>query len=388
MRILYGVNGEGMGHATRSQVVVESLLADHEVHVVASGAAFAYLSKVLPDVEEILGAKFVMQEGEIERWATVRRNFHDIGTGAPHSIRHWVEMTKAWRPDVVVTDFEPLSAVYARVSRTPLIAVDNINMLDRCIHDEEIVEGAREDYAIARAVTRSMVPNAVNYLVTTFFYPRLAKGQTTLVPPILRKAIIDAEPERGEHLVVYSSGEESALAALRASGVPCRVYGMRGGPAEGTVDGNLEFKPRSNEGFVEDLRTARGVVAGGGFSLMSEAVYLGKPMLAMPLIGQFEQLMNSRYLERDGYGVSAMELTPDVLDRFLTGLDGFEDRLAAYEQAGNEATLAAVAERVEAAATGAPKDLRRARRLSRMRAVGNQRDDPGIGADSEQEDAR
>ena len=27
MRILYGVNGEGMGHATRSQVVIESLLA-------------------------------------------------------------------------------------------------------------------------------------------------------------------------------------------------------------------------------------------------------------------------------------------------------------------------------------------------------------------------
>ncbi|MCL4259129.1 MAG: hypothetical protein KJZ52_00755, partial [Anaerolineales bacterium] len=66
---------------------------------------------------------------------------------------------------------------------------------------------------------------------------------------------------------------------------------MRGGPREDSVDGNLEFKPRSEEGFVEDLRTARGVVAGGGFSLMSEAVYLGKPMLAMPLLGQFEQTM-------------------------------------------------------------------------------------------------
>jgi len=374
MKILYGVNGEGMGHATRSQVVIESLMQRHEVHVVASGAAFKYLSGVLPDVEEILGAKFVMEDGEIRRWATVRQNFTDVGGGAPRSIRHWIEMTRAWRPDVVVTDFEPLSAIYARVTRTPLIAVDNINMLDRCVHDEEIYDGHREDFTIARAVTRSMVPNAINYLVTTFFYPKLAKGQTTLVPPILRQAIIDAEPEAGEHLVVYSSGEESALVALRESGIPCRVYGMRGGPAEGTTDGNLEFKPRSNEGFVEDLRTARGVVAGGGFSLMSEAVYLGKPMLAMPLVGQFEQLMNSRYLEREGYGVSAMELTPAVLDRFTDGLDGFEERLAAYEQRGNEETLAAVEERVEAAVAGRPKDLRRARRLSRMRAVGHQRD--------------
>ena len=310
MRILYGVNGEGMGHATRSQVVVESLLERHEVRVVASGAAHAYLSGVLPDVEEIMGAKFVMEDGEIRRWATVRRNVADAAGGAPQSIRRWLEMTRAWRPDVVVTDFEPLAAIYARVSRAPLIAVDNINMLDRCKHDDEILDGHREDYAIARAVTRSMVPNAVRYIVTTFFRPPLAKNQTMLVPPILRRAIVDAAPEEGDHLLVYSSGEENAMAALRASGIPCRVYGMRGGPAEGTTDANLEFKPRSNEEFVEDLRTARGVVAGGGFSLMSEAVYLGKPMLAMPLFGQFEQALNSRYLEREGYGVAATELTP------------------------------------------------------------------------------
>ena len=374
MRILYGVNGEGMGHATRSQVVVESLLERHEVHVVASGAAYAYLSGVLPDVEEIMGAKFVMEDGEIRRWATVRQNLTDAAAGAPQSIRHWIEMTRAWAPDVVVTDFEPLAATYARVARAPLIAVDNINMLDRCRHDAEIVEGHRDDYAIARAVTRSMVPNAVRYIVTTFFRPPLAKNQTTLVQPILRNAIVAAEPVEGEHLIVYSSGEENAMAALRASGVPCRVYGMRGGPAEGTTDGNLEFKPRSNEGFVEDLRTARGVVAGGGFSLMSEAVYLGKPMLAMPLFGQFEQTLNARYLEREGYGVAATELTEDVLERFLGGLDGFRDRLAGYEQDGNTATLRTIEERIEIAADSKPADLRRARRRSRTPPVGRQRE--------------
>lgn len=374
MRILYGVNGEGMGHATRSQVVVESLLAEHEVRVVASGAAYAYLSGVLPDVEEILGAKFVMEDGEIRRWATVRQNLADAAEGAPKSVRHWIAMTRAWQPEVVVTDFEPLSAIYARVARTPLIAVDNINMLDRCRHDEEILEDHRDDYAIARAVTRSMVPNAVRYIVTTFFRPPLAKNQTTLVPPILRNAIVEAEPEQGEHLVVYSSGEENAMAALRASGIPCRVYGMRGGPAEGTTDGNLEFKPRSNEGFVEDLRTARGVVAGGGFSLMSEAVYLGKPMLAMPLFGQFEQTMNSRYLQREGYGLAATELTEATVERFLDGLDGYRDRLAGYEQDGNEVTLKTIEERIEIAAASRPADLRRARRRSRTPPIGRQRD--------------
>lgn len=42
MRILYGVTGEGMGHAIRSRVLLEHLVAQgHEVMVVASGKAAA-----------------------------------------------------------------------------------------------------------------------------------------------------------------------------------------------------------------------------------------------------------------------------------------------------------------------------------------------------------
>jgi uncharacterized protein (TIGR00661 family) len=43
MRILYGVVGEGMGHAMRSRVVLDELIKRHEVHVVVSGRAYDYL---------------------------------------------------------------------------------------------------------------------------------------------------------------------------------------------------------------------------------------------------------------------------------------------------------------------------------------------------------
>ena len=77
---------------------------------------------------------------------------------------------------------------------------------------------------------------------------------------------------------------------------------MSGGPEAGTTDGDLTFRPRSTGGFVEDSGPPAAVVAGGGFSLLSEAVFLGKPTLAVPLHGQFEQLMNARYLQREGFG--------------------------------------------------------------------------------------
>ena len=45
MRILYGVVGEGMGHATRSRVLLEHLLTlGHTVRVVVSGRAHGFLT--------------------------------------------------------------------------------------------------------------------------------------------------------------------------------------------------------------------------------------------------------------------------------------------------------------------------------------------------------
>ncbi|HEY7150193.1 MAG TPA: glycosyltransferase family protein [Solirubrobacterales bacterium] len=365
LRILYGVNGEGMGHATRSEVVIHSLLAGHDVRVMASGAAFRFLADRLPRVDEIFGPTFAMEEGEIRRWATVRQNLRLATHELPETVRHWIDEVDDWEPDVVVSDFEPLTGVYARLARTPLIAVGNINMLDRCRHDREIIGEDREDFLLARTVAHSMVPGAVEYIVTTYFRPPVARGGTTLVPPIVRPEIVNARPERGDHLVVYSSGDEALIEALRSARIRCLVYGMRGGPEEAVTDGNLELRPRSNEGFIEALRTARGVVAGGGFSLLSEAVYLGKPILSVPLRGQFEQTMNARYTERLGYGVSAPTPTPELVGDFIERIPEFERALAGYEQSGNSIALQAIEDRALGAAAAAPRALRKERRAAR-----------------------
>ena len=370
MRILYGVNGEGMGHATRSEVVIGHLLGEgHDVRVIASGAAFRYLGDRLPRVDEVLGPSLALGEGEIRKWATVRQNLEHITHELPENVRTWMaNYHDEWRPHVIITDFEPLASAYARMSRTPLLAVDNIHALDRLEHDDEIVEGERESHRIAKTVTRNMAPGAVEYVITSFFRAPIALANTTLVPPIVRPEIEAAEPEAGDHLVVYSSGEEALLAALKTIDLRCIVYGMRGSAAdEGRVEANLEFRAPSKEGFVEDLRTARGVVTGGGFSLLSEAVYLRKPVLSVPLRGQFEQVMNARYLERSGYGLAADEVSPETVGEFVSRLEQYEGALAAYRQDGNRVALETIDGYVEAAGSAAPRELRKARRETRRK---------------------
>lgn len=368
MRILYGVNGEGLGHATRSEVVINNLLKEHDVRVMASGAAFKYFEGRFGHVNEIFGPSFAMDHGEIRRWASVKHTMAAARRELPGSVKRWMAAVDEWHPDAVVTDFEPLAGRYARWSRTPLVCVDNIHMIDRCRHDDEIVEGAHEDFRIAKAVTRAMVPPAGDYVITTFFRPPPLRGRTTLVPPILRPAVVEAEPTRGDHLVVYSGGGEALTDALRDCGMPCRVYGMRDGPEVGTTDGSIEYRPRSIDGFLEDLVSARGVITGGGFSLLSEAVYLGKPTLAVPLRGQFEQLMNARYLERDGYGLCAPTVDRETVMTFLGRLDEYHGRLETYEQDGNREALEVIDACVTAACVDTPRDRARARREGKRKA--------------------
>jgi hypothetical protein len=144
------------------------------------------------------------------------------------------------------------------------------------------------------------------------------------------------------------------LAILAGARVECRIYGVRHNIREEQVHGNLRFRPFSEAGFIDDLRTARGVVANGGFTLMSESVYLHRPMLSVPVKGQFEQVLNARYLEREGYGLHAEELSSARLAEFLERIPDLQACLAGYRHDGNRELLAKLDEVLFAAAGSGP----------------------------------
>ena len=353
MRLLYGVVGEGMGHAIRSEVVIAHLLAaGHEVRVVASGRAAAHLQARFGAVTEIWGLTMSYSENEVRRWQTLARNLRGAVSGWPQNVREYFAIAESFAPDAVVSDFESFSWLFGRRHRLPVISVDNIQMVDRARHPPEITGDRRIDFELARGIVRTKLPGCAHYVVTTFFFPPVRRRRTTLVPPILRQAILDAAPEDGDHLLVYQTaeGNEALPDALRASGLPCRVYGFRRDLDADQRDGDVLYRPFSEVGFVEDLRTARAVLTGGGFTLVSECVHLGKPVLSVPIEGQFEQVMNARWLERLGYGMHAEDAGPGAVAAFLERLPDCRAALAGYERAGNGPALAAV-EAALAAAT-------------------------------------
>ena len=99
------------------------------------------------------------------------------------------------------------------------------------------------------------------------------------------------------------------------------------------------------------------MVASGGFTLMGEAGFLRRPLLAEPVGKQFEQILNARYLESLGYGMSAEEITEQQLGEFLERIPDFERNLAGYSQDGNREVMNALDEALEASRGGPAGDL-------------------------------
>jgi len=85
---------------------------------------------------------------------------------------------------------------------------------------------------------------------------------------------------------------------------------------------------------------------------MGEAVHLGKPYLATPVQGQFEQTLNARYLERLGYGIFDEHPDLHTLQHFVSRLPAFREALAGYNAQDNTALLDRLTELLDSVAAG------------------------------------
>jgi uncharacterized protein (TIGR00661 family) len=361
MKILYGVVGEGMGHATRSKVVLDELCRrGHELTIVVSGRAHAFLERTYAEqprvsVERIHGFTLDFDHNNLDLSESVSANLKSALPGLSQNMEVFRAIAeRRFKPDLVISDFESCAHFYGFLHRLPVISIDNMQVLNRCEHDESLTRSERFAFNLAKLAVKAKVPHAYHYLVTSFFFPSIAKSRTTLIPPILRPELYAAKRERGDHVLVYQTAraEDGLVEILQQMPVEVRFYGRPGTPGR---EGNVLFRPFSESGFVEDLRTARAVVATGGYSLMGEAVHLGVPMLALPLHGQFEQELNALYLQRLGYGEIAHALSRQVLDGFLARTEAFERTLAGFpRQTDNRLLFAALEELLERVRLGEP----------------------------------
>lgn len=331
--ILYGVNGEGAGHSTRAREVLTHLVRQgHSVHVASFDRGLENLKNDF-SATEIYGFRIAYVNNRVRYKRTIAKNLITIPQ-ARKSLSELNQLVEDSKIDLVITDFEPITCHVGRKRGLPIIAIDNQHSLTNLV--VSYPRQHRRDAAAAKLVTQLMTPRANAYLVISFFSAPIRKRKTFLFPPLLRREVLGATATEGDHVLIYVTSPAPGLAKLLNS---VRCYFVAYGFGREGTEGNIVYKKPSLEGFLNDLVSSRAVVANSGFSLVSEALHLGKPYLAVPVKHQFEQIFNAYWVEKSGYGAYWEELNKERVESFLYNLPQFREALVEYPRQGNGALL-------------------------------------------------
>ncbi|MBK8808258.1 MAG: UDP-glucuronosyltransferase [Bacteroidales bacterium] len=342
MKILYGVPGEGMGHATRAKVIIEHLIKNHELRIVSSDRAYLFLKKAFPkETHEIKGFHFGFKDGEISKYRTFTLNLKNAPENLIVNFKKYKEIHESFKPDIIISDFESFSYFFAKQHRLPIISIDNMQVIDRAKLDIAIPDDEKNNYWVAKNVIQAKVPFSNRYLISSFFDVTIKKKDTALVPPIIRNEILNSKSSIENHILVYQSsyGKNGILELLKSmKHEKFYLYGFN----KEEDHGNVQMKKFSEEEFINYFRTAKAVIANGGYSFISEAVYLKKPICAIPIPSQFEQYVNAAYVEKMEFGRMFSTLNADGIKAFLYDLDAFQEKINNYNQTDNNVLFAAI----------------------------------------------
>lgn len=222
-------------------------------------------------------------------------------------------------PDLVINFLEPLVGACSRLRglAAPVLAVGHQFMLEHPAYPKP--PGSRMSAMGLRNYVRVTGACAVRYALSFYEAPDLPERDLFVAPPLLRDELFQLDQGRDDgHLLVYllNAGYRAEVEAWhrRHPEVPLHVFYDRADAVDvEPVDATLTFHRLHGEKFLRLMADCRGVVCTAGFESLSEAAWLGKPALAVPVQGHIEQALNAVDAEACGIAHRASQFDLDPL---------------------------------------------------------------------------
>ncbi len=267
MRILYGAFSQGNGHLSKASVLVPLLTArGHEVRVITSGPPPTTCYQ-FPWHRHFPGIAYVTKNGKTDYLASFQqwsRAFPTLLKGI-WSVRR---LAREFRPDLVISDFEPMTASPLVEPNCEVVAISRqVSLLDP---DVPMPPSGGFDRKMTRSVVRVFTIGADRKL--GYHYE---PSSFRCVPPLIREEAKQARPELGEHVLMYC-GLHSFLPPAEHLAEWARknkqlvfAYGF---PAELSKENQryISFRQPNPQKFLEDMATSRGVITTAGLSTPSK----------------------------------------------------------------------------------------------------------------------
>jgi uncharacterized protein (TIGR00661 family) len=302
MKILYAIQGTGNGHITRALHLVPVLKKKADVTVLLSG----YQSDIqLPFKVDFKfhGLSFVFgKKGGIDYLATYKKS-------RIKKFYKEIKQLDVSKFDVVISDFEPISAWACYLAKKPCVGLSN----QATLMSEGVPKPKSKD-VIGKMILKNYAPCSVPL---GFHYK---KYNDSIFNPIIRNEIRKGKVSEGNYYLVYLPSYSYSRIERIFSKFPkvmFKVYSKH--ITEPIIKKNIAFLPVNQKNFTNDMLSCKGIICAAGFATTSEALFLGKKLLIIPQKGQLEQQYNKLALNELGVSSikSLKEKHLDKIQKFL-----------------------------------------------------------------------
>ncbi|HJS16557.1 MAG TPA: MJ1255/VC2487 family glycosyltransferase [Rheinheimera sp.] len=299
MRVLYGVQATGNGHISRARAMGKYLQAEGiAVDFLFSGRPADQLFDMqqFGDYQVKTGLTFVTEQGQISYPKTALR-------AKPLELWRDIRQLDCSAYDLVLTDFEPITAWAARMQKKRSVAFG---------HQYAFLHQIPQTHStpLSRNIFKFFAPGQQQIGLHWHHFNQ------PILPPIvdLEPAINTADPNK---VLVYLPFEDQHKVLQWLQPLTQYQFYLYGPGLSKSQHGHIQCSGPCVDEFKRDLHQAHAVISNAGFELVSEALQLQKRILVKALQGQMEQQSNALALTQLQLGQSTDTLNTAVIKEWL-----------------------------------------------------------------------
>ncbi|MFY0606373.1 MAG: glycosyltransferase [Cyclobacteriaceae bacterium] len=332
MKYIFIVQGEGRGHMTQALSLADMLRRHgHTISRVIIGKSDRrvipkfFLEKIGTPVLPLSSPNFVTdkQQKSVRPWKTIAQSL--VKTPAYRkSLKKIDEVVENDDPDFIINFYEFLGGLYyfLKKPRAEMICIGHQYLLN---HSSFEFPPNRSLDKMSMMIGNKITSLGASKLLALSFQEFGNEDDQNLkvVPPILRKEVTMSITSNEEHFLVYllNPGYADEIHQFHADHPDQKLHvfwDQRNADDPMIIDKNLVFHQLNDESFLAYMASCKGYVTTAGFESVCEAMYLGKPVMMVPVAGHFEQACNAIDGIRAGAGISSDTFDISKLSDYLT----------------------------------------------------------------------
>lgn len=286
MKILYAIQGTGNGHLTRATEIIPILKEKGDLDILISGNE-CEIKLEHPVKYQFYGLNFTQgKKGGIDFWSSYKkmklsRFFKEIKS---LNLKEY---------DLIINDFEPVSAWAAKLNNSNIVSLS---------HQNAVLDKASPKYnkhIIEKLILKYYAPAKTKYGLHFNCY------SASTFTPIIRKKIRQIKVTNKGHFTVYLPAYKHDKIVKILSQIPIVKWHVFSRETTRLIfKKNITIYPVNEFDFIKSMASCDGVLCGAGFETPSEALFLEKKLMVIPMKNQYEQKCNALALKKMGVFVS------------------------------------------------------------------------------------